>query len=160
MHSYTEELKFCLHWRKSSLHYRCSHTVFEKQGNGTVFPSLLGHCVLLLRLKDVLRALLQSKLEETHDNSSFACITIVADDIKSNSIRTEKSFQSIQSLLNPKAPESLCQFLWISRGRQCTLRFSWKKYLDSNVRLPQDKAQIIPRLLSTGLNTCAVASRV
>lgn len=71
-----------------------------------MFPSLLGHCVLLLRLKDILRALLQSKLEETHDNSSFACITIVADDLKSNSIRTEKLFQSTQSLLNPKAPES------------------------------------------------------
>lgn len=39
--------------------------------------------------------------KETHGNSSFACTTIVADDIKSNSIRTKKLFHKAYSTLRP-----------------------------------------------------------
>lgn len=101
IHSYTEEFKFCLHWRKRSLHYRCSHTVFEKKGNSRVLPSLLGHCVLLLRLKDILRALCESKLKRNTWQFQFCRTTIVADDTKTNSITTKKLFHKAYSTLKP-----------------------------------------------------------
>lgn len=39
--------------------------------------------------------------KETHGNSSFAGITIIADDTKSNSIRTKKLFHKAYSTLKP-----------------------------------------------------------